>query len=439
VILQPVFWVIALVLVALTLAALLLPLLRGGARAPSEEAARAAVYRDHKRQLDEELATGTLTVQEHAAAVAELAARLGGELDAEGSVATRPHPPPVRPASERSRFIAALAAVAIIPVAAIVLYLALGSPDALRARPALAERPTEQQIVAMVESLAQKMKASPGDPKGWRLLGRSYVALGRFRDAADAYAQAVQHGADDAAVYADWAEALALAHNDMRGEPEALTRKALERDAQSVKALALLATAAYERGEYDSAIATWRRVQTALPPGSEDAKQAAAAIAEIERTQANGAASPTPGGTSARNEPAAAPVSPSAGTSPPAAAASDTSSSAISGRVELAPALAGRVTSGDTLFVYARASEGPRMPLAILRRTAADLPLDFRLDDSMSMAAGARLSSADRVVVEARISKSGRATPQSGDLAGHSAEVKPGARNVRVTIDEVMP
>jgi cytochrome c-type biogenesis protein CcmH len=405
--LQPVFWAIALTLVALTLAALLLPLLRRGGVAPSEDAARAAVYRDHRRQIDEELASGSITPAEHEAALGELALRLGGELDSAGDSADTTGSDGTAPESGRGRFVAALCAVALIPVAAIVLYLALGTPDALRATPATAARPTEQQVIAMVDSLAQKMKADPRDPKGWRLLGRSYAALGRFHDSAEAYAQAVQHGADDAAVYADWAEALALEHNDMRGEPEALARKALDRDAQSVKALALLATAAYERQDYDGAIATWRRVQAALPPGSDDAAQAAAAIVRIERAR---------GGASA----------------PAAAVAS------VSGRVELAPSLAGKVAPSDTLFVFARAADGPRMPLAILRRTAADLPLAFRLDDSMAMGAGSRLSSVPSVVIEARVSKSGRAAPQPGDLAGHSAPVAPGATGVTVRIDEVV-
>jgi cytochrome c-type biogenesis protein CcmH len=441
--LQPVFWAIALTLLALTLVALLLPLLRRAPGAPSEEAARTAVYRDHRRQLDEELAAGTITPAEHADGLAELATRLGSELDAAAQNAAAAGSEPRR-ISERSRFMVALVAVAVIPAAAIVLYLALGNPEALRAPPAMTARPTQEQVIAMVETLAQKMKANPSDPKGWRLLGRSYAALGRFRDSADAYAQAVQHGADDAAAYADWAEALALAHNDMRGEPEALARKALDRDANSVKALALLATAAYERKDYDTAIATWRRVQAALPPGSEDAAQAANAIAQIEQARAGASAGtgsaspPEAGGTGGMSA-----AAPNGGGASPAASngargATAPSATAITGHVAVAPALAGRIAPADTLFVFARPSDGPRMPLAILRRSGADLPLDFRLDDSMGMGAGPPLSSARQVVVEARVSKSGRAAPQPGDLVGRSVPVKPGASGVRITLDEVV-
>jgi len=441
------FWAIALALVALTLAVVLWPLLRrADVAAPSEELAAAAVYRDQKRQLDADLASGAIDATEHGIGVAELAQRLGVELGG-------PAAPP--PRSGIARIAAAFAAVAIIPAAAIVLYLALGTPDALRAVPAHAERPTDAQIVGMVETLAQKMKANPADPQGWRLLGRSYRALGRFGEASEAYAQAAQHGADDAELYAEWAQTVALGQNGMTGEPEALARKALDRDAHNLNAKALLATAAYEHKDYDRALALWREVQAELPPGSENATQVATAIERIERARTDAGGGREAGGkpgnaTRASAAGAAAPGAATAAgtaTATGASAAADSATtsttpgaqSAIAGRVELAPALASRVTPGDTLFVYARASTGPRMPLAIVRRTAADLPLEFRLDDSMGMGGGPRLSSAAAVIIEARISRSGQATPQPGDLTGHSGEVRPGTSGVRVVIDQIMP
>ncbi|MGH8712422.1 MAG: c-type cytochrome biogenesis protein CcmI/CycH, partial [Casimicrobiaceae bacterium] len=108
-------------------------------------------------------------------------------------------------------------------------------------------------------------------------------------------------------------------------------------------------------------------------------------------------------------------------------------------RVALSPALAAKVAPTDTVFIFARAAAGPRMPLAVLRVPAADLPKDFRLDDSMSMAPGVKLSSAGEVVVEARVSRSGNALPQSGDLFGRSAPTKPGGSGLRITIDQAVP
>ncbi|HEY6353647.1 MAG TPA: c-type cytochrome biogenesis protein CcmI, partial [Burkholderiaceae bacterium] len=110
----------------------------------------------------------------------------------------------------------------------------------------------------------------------------------------------------------------------------------------------------------------------------------------------------------------------------------------ISGVVKLAAALNGKAAPDDTLFVYARAAQGQRMPLAILRKQVKDLPLTFTLDDSMAMSPAARLSSAQQVVVGARISKRGEAMPQPGDLQGQSAPVAPGASGLTIEIGQVV-
>jgi len=405
------FWALALALIVVTLAVVLWPLVRRRAvDAPSDDTARTAIYRDQKRQLDEELAAGTLSERDHAAALSELTRRLALELDA--PAATAPSAP------ERGAWIAALAAVAIIPVGAILLYLAVGTPDALRATAIFHERPTDEQIVAMVERLAAKMKAEPGDPKGWRLLGRSYAALGRYAESADAFAQAVQRGgAEDPDLLTDWAESLAIAHGrTVSGEPEQLAQRALAKDPTHPRALALLATAAFERRDFDKSLEYWKRLQARLPPGGEDAAQAAAAIAEVTRVRDQGSLAKAP-----------------------SAPAANAGSGSVAGTIDIAPALAARVAAGDTLFVFARASGGPRMPLAVWRTQAAALPRAFTLDDSMGMAGGSKLSDAPAVIVEARISRSGDATPRPGDLVGRSGDVKPGTKDVRIVIDQAIP
>jgi cytochrome c-type biogenesis protein CcmH len=106
----------------------------------------------------------------------------------------------------------------------------------------------------------------------------------------------------------------------------------------------------------------------------------------------------------------------------------------ISGTVTLAPALADKAAPTDTVFIFARAVQGARMPLAVIRAQVKDLPIRYQLDDSMAMAPNAKLSGASQVIVSARISKSGNAIPQAGDLAGESTPVAPGATGVAVTI-----
>ncbi len=420
----PLFWIVALLLVAAVLAAIVWPLLRNrsGDRAGGEADAATSVYRDQKRQLDDEYAAGAISVEERDAAVDELAARLSAEIDQ----ATAAPANPGAVATSRARYVWALVLVFAVPVTSIALYALLGSPGAMQiaASPPAAQTPASSpQIEAMVAKLAARMKSNPDDPKGWTLLGRSYAVLGRFRESADAYRQAAALAPADAAILAEWADSLGMASGQsLEGEPSRLIDRALAIDPNNPKALALAGSAAAERRDYAAAIADWGKLKTQLQPGSDPEKEVDQMIAEAKAAQA---------GSTAVAPPASAP-------SASAPSQADLAASAISGRVSLDPALKGRVAPAETLYVFARAINGPRMPLAVLKESAASLPKGFTLDDSMAMSPAARLSTAGKVIVEARISKSGLATPSPGDLRGVSAPVEPGTQGVDIVIDEVV-
>jgi cytochrome c-type biogenesis protein CcmH len=192
-----------------------------------------------------------------------------------------------------------------------------------------------------------------------------------------------------------------------------------------------------EAHDYDRAIALWQRLRGQFPEGSEDAGRMNAIIAEVQAMKGDSKTSSVAKASSAPQRAAAAPAAP-ARQAAPAPSAGTGSGPAIAGRVDIKPELAAKVALSDTVFIFARAADGPRMPLAALRVPAKQLPMDFRLDDSMGMGAGPPLSGASSVIVEARISKSGNAIPQAGDLSGKSATVKPGASGVNVTIDQVV-
>ena len=423
----PLFWLVALVLVAATVAALVWPLLRGRAtRSPEvDDSAATEVYRDQKRQLDQELAAGAITRAERDAQLDELTARLGAELAAAAATA------PAAQVSPRTPYAAALILVATIPASALLLYVVFGHPDALRGATQADERApmSHEQIAAMVDKLAARMKEQPEDPKGWQLLARAYSAMGRFKDANAAFAEAAKRSPEDPALLADWADALAMLNQSLQGEPSRLIARALELDPNHPKALALSASAAFDRKDYATAIAQWRRLKMQFAPDSAETKEIDATIAEAEAAQRG---APAASGAPPAPAPASADAAVGTGTAPSIEA------SAITGRVALDPKLADRVAPGDALFIFARAVNGPRMPLAVIRTTAGDLPRAFRLDDSMAMAPIARLSGATEVVVEARISKSGSATPSPGDLRGTSATVKPGARDLLIVINDVV-
>jgi cytochrome c-type biogenesis protein CcmH len=275
-----------------------------------------------------------------------------------------------------------------------------------------------QQIAAMVDKLAERMKSRPDDAEGWTMLARSYTVLGRYPEAVPAYRRAIELQPKNAALLADYSDALASANGGQpTAESIALIDRALAIEPDQPKALALSGTIAFDRGDYAAAAAQWQKIADALPPGSEFHQQVEANIDEARRR----------GGL--------APATASAGSKVETNA---NVKAAISGTVTLAPEIASRAAPTDTVFVFARALAGPRMPLAVYRATVADLPLTYQLDDSMAMTPATKLSSAKQVIVGARISKSGNAIPQAGDLAGESAPIVPGANGVAITIKDVV-
>jgi cytochrome c-type biogenesis protein CcmH len=390
------FWIFGAALALLALVLLLRPLLRSR---KSEKIGRAeaniSIYRDHLRELDVDLAEGKLTAADHARSRAELDARLLADV-----AAPEAQMPAARPGGRRL----ALVLIAVVPLFAAALYLAVGNPAAL----APGSDPhafDSQQLTALVERLAARMRENPDDAEGWRLLGRSYAALGRFPESLDAYAKAVERKPRDADLLADMADVLATTRSErLQGEPEKLVMRALEIDPQNLKALALAGTAAFERKDFNSAARYWQRMLPLVPPESEDARSIQANIAEAQSHLK-----------------------------------SRTVAAALKGTVRLAPELKGKASPGDVVFIFARAAQGPPMPLAVKRARVRDLPVEFALDDSMAMAPGMNLSAHGRVIVGARVSKSGDPAPKPGDLQGASAPVANDAQGVSVVIDTVVP
>jgi len=433
-----IFWSIVALLIAITLAVLLLPLLkrRPATDGPDPDAATTAVYRDQKQALEAEYADGIISAQEREAAVNELSHRLGEEVGHEPR-------PGTRILARKSVWVIAAAFLVVIPSAAIVLYSRLGKPDAIvaSAPEGASHDISDRQVAALVDTLAQRLRSQPDDVEGWVLLARSYNALGRFPEAADAYSHAVALIPDDPQLLADYADVLAMAQGKkLAGKPAELAQKALSIDPNHRKSLALAATAAMEAHDYDGAIALWQRLRAQFPQGSEDAGRMNAIIAEVETMKGDRKSSPSVAAKppAAPQRAAAATTAPARQGAAPAPSAGPGSGPAIAGRVDIKPELAAKVALTDTVFIFARAADGPRMPLAALRVPAKQLPMEFRLDDSMGMGMGPKLSGVASVIVEARISKSGNAVPQAGDLSGKSAAVKPGASGVNITIDQVV-
>lgn len=296
----------------------------------------------------------------------------------------------------------------------------------------------EAQFAAAVEQLAQRLQNEPENAEGWAMLARSYARLGQHEKALPAFKRTGSLLETDARLIADYADTLAVLNNrSLVGEPAQWINKALAIDPNNPKALALAGTAAFEARDFPVAVRHWERLVTMSPPGAEFLPQLQASIDEA-RKEGGMPVSPAGKVGSLAAAPAAQAENGANGSAANAAPAVAAPTAAVKGSVRLSAALAQQAGPDDTVFIFARAAEGPRMPLAIMRKSVRDLPLEFTLDDSTAMAPGLRLSLHPKVVISARISKSGQAMPETGDLVGESAAVANTATGVAIEISQVV-
>ena len=415
-------FVIAAVLLTLTALLFLLPTLLRPAHVhvqrTTHDELNLVVLRDQLRELEVDRAGGLIGAAGYDAARRDLEQRVAEDV--------RPAAAPSAGAARQRKLAGALALA--LPALAAALYFYLGTPAAfdpvVKAAPEQGHAITEEQIVTMVAGLATRLKTEPNDADGWSMLARSYNALGRFPEAVDAYSHLVKLIPPNADVLADYADALAMVNNkSLQGAPEQLVAQALAADPKHVKALSLAGSAAFERRDYAAAILAWEKILPLVPADSDTASTTSGSISEARGLLGAPAAAPLQ---AAAVVPAQAPAQ----AAPTAAAPAS-----VSGTLDIAPALRARMGPDDSVFIFARAVNGPRFPLAVLRKQVRDLPLRFTLDDTMGMVPDVKLSGFAQVVVGARVSKSGSATPQAGDFEGIAAAVRPGAQDIKIVIN----
>ena len=430
-----------LLLVAVLVGAYVLwPLLRRppqGEPAADAAAMSRSVLRERRRELETALAHLPADSPERRAAMAEFAAQADDEL------AASPAAPAAVPAAVARRpwTAAALAAVLIVPTFG--LYLLSGAPESVSPEFASAAR-EPASLDELVVDLRTRLAREPKDLDAWRLLGRAELARGRADEARAAFERAMSLAPGDAQVRVDYADALAQAQGAvLEGRPIALIREALAIDARNPKALALAGAYEVGRNDFPAATVLWKRLLEVLPADSEQAKQVAGFLADLQAGRPpQVAARPA---AAAASEGGPVPGSPATAGAPPPADSAASRAAALRGRIDLERRIADRLDPGSTVFVVARTLDaegrpaGP--PVAVLRARGSDLPLEFTLDDGLAMSPMARLSTVPpgtQVVVIARVSRSGEATARPGDLQGASQPVKPGATGLRVLIDTVV-
>ena len=416
------FWAAAVVCILIALAFVLPALLRS--RAGADKAVRRdvniAVYRDQMKELEADRANGLLSEAQLETARLELETRL-----ADDALTLEDAPEPEHVSSRKLGYTLA----AVLPAASFALYIWLGNPASLIAiadvqsaiaPSAMAGATAEQDFMKLIRKVEEKTRSNPDDGEAWSMLAKSYAAMELWPKALQAYEKAAILLPGDASVLSGYAEALAVTNKlALTGKPMELVRQALEIDPEDMKALELAGINAFREGNFTQASEYLKYMHSLLSPDSPYAQDILAAQQEAERL----ARSSVPGLVPSTADDRTAPIAPGA---------------TIRGSVDIAPALKARLAKTDVLFLFARAGQsGP--PVAAIRGSAGQLPLEFELNDSTAMNPGNTLSQHKQVMLVARLSKSGNPMAQPGDLEGRTLGVKVGAKGVKLVIDQLLP
>jgi cytochrome c-type biogenesis protein CcmH len=414
-----IFWLVATAMALAALAFVLPPLFKKEKdTGPASRDLNITIHRQRLAELDADRKNDALTQEQFDKARIEIERELLQDV-------SETEDTPENANLTKSRWPVAVVGL-VVPMLALGLYLQLGSISAVTSQPPGATNQATDgagetlTIEEMVERLAARLATDPQDGRGWFMLGRSYLVLKRYGEAVLAYAKAHERLGDDPDLLVEYAEALALSNNNqLTGRPTELVQKALNQQPNHPKALWAAGHVALQQGDGAKAIDYWRRLLAGLPPDGKDARTVQEFIARVQEADANA------GGPSA---------------SAPDQITTGAAAAVVQVRVQLKGELVAQVASTDTVFIFARAVQGPKMPLAIVRKQVKDLPVTVTLDDSMAMMPALKLSNFPQVIIGARVSKSGDATPQSGDLEGYSVATPINAKKpVVVTISKRVP
>lgn len=399
-----IFLALVAVMSLLALLFVVMPLFRKPALSTiDQDALNAEIARARLAELALDLGAGRIEQAQYDAAREDLEQELLSDLAGSGTGG--------KPARNGNWSI--LLAALAVPLGAILLYKSIGNEHIIAQLEAQPAGPRQQQqqhadqlsIEEMINRLAARMESDPDNIEGWVMLARSYTATNRYDLAVPAFRNILRlGGGDSASLLADFADALvATSEGRFTDESGTLLTQALALEPGNIKALWLAGHWKNQSGDAATAIHYWQQAAQQMTPDSQDWQIITGQIEQVRRQAGLPADSMV--------------VADSSQTGTPAPAA------ALTVNVSLDPALRASVRPDDTVFIFARAVNGPRMPLAIVRKQVSDLPVTVTLDDSMAMSPAMLLSAFDPVTVGARISRSGNAIPQSGDLQGNKTPV----------------
>ncbi len=310
---------------------------------------------------------------------------------------------------------------AFVPVLAGAVYLQVGTPDAIDPANRVAETVQAQQTPDMREVVSRieaRLQEDPEDATGWFMLGRAHMTLGEFGDAVPAIRRAHELTGDNPEIMVRLADAIAMSQGgSMAGEPEPLLVKALAMQPDNLQGLWLLGIAQNERADYAAAITTWEKLLPLLSEDPRSQQQIRQLITDAAQAQSTASDSEVSG----------------------TDATPTVESGSLQVEVSVSAELVADLPPDTSVFVYAKAQQGPPMPLAVARSTVSQLPLSVTLSDADAMMPAMTLSAFDQVVVGARISLSGDAIAQTGDFFGEvSGVVRGESAPVRIAITQTV-
>ncbi|NIN37133.1 MAG: c-type cytochrome biogenesis protein CcmI [Gammaproteobacteria bacterium] len=380
--------------------------------AETEQKATVRLYQTRLEEIDRDIENGTLPRESSESLRKEIENELLQAVDKQSSIS--------QPAAQPVSRSLVISLCLLVPILSVALYLNLGEPR-LIVQSIPAEAPLDTAlppIDEMVTQLESRLSRQPDDAEGWLMLTRTYLVLGEGDKALQAAEKLYSLTADEPETLLIYIQSLVLSNGgQFNSRTDQLIEQLLTIDPDNKAGQWLAGLAAEQRGDYQSALTIWEQLLPTMTDDPEATQSIEGLIARVREKMKPGPDQVT--------------VDETGGETP----------TAISVRVDVTPALAPVISAQDTLFIYARASEGPAMPLAIVRKQAGDLPLVVTLDDSMAMSPAMKLSSFTTVDILARISKSGAAARQSGDLVGEVKQLTVNQQEdpVSLTISTVVP
>jgi cytochrome c-type biogenesis protein CcmH len=426
------------VMLLLAIAIVVYPLLRvRGGKALAYKDSNLKLNEEKLKELDLDLKEGRIDQDFYKQAREELDRELLIDIPAENQQNASLH---YTGAAKRHPALAIMVAI-FIPLMAMLLYLDLGMHSASDENFVAEQQPqsTEQQpsIEEMTKRLEQKIEAEGGSVEEWAMLGRSRKYMGNYDLASKAFAVALEKDTQNAQLMLERAEVMALANERVfNDEAKAIVRKAYALEPDNANAQWFAGVVEYQSENYRNAIDILVKL-VPVARDNEDVLNSIIGIIASSRDQLVAAGEEVAELDELLGVHSTVGAQQAATQETGGQAASMTS---LNVRVDVSGDVRAKFAEGDTVFIYAKAKQGPRMPLAAQRVSLSQLPAEIVLDDTMAMVEGMNLSSFDQLVVSARVSKSGTAIAQSGDYIGQvDVTDKSSTQALLIMIDTLVP